>query len=111
VQPATDGRPGPNAIGLADESEEGGLEGVVGVRPGAEKPAAGGENQGPVPPDEQLERGLVASAGPPGDEVGVRDAGGIAAGGSPADTGDQGRQHGARHPGLLSFPMMSPATG
>src|SRR5439155_23263691 len=60
VQPTAD-RPAPaDGAGLADERQESGLEGVLGILPVAEHSLADTEHHRSVPPDQHLERRLVA---------------------------------------------------
>jgi hypothetical protein len=74
VQPAGERRAAPERACLPGEGEEGGLEGVLGVLPVAQEPAADAEHHGAVPPDEHLEGGLVAAGGEPFEEVAVLEA-------------------------------------
>jgi hypothetical protein len=60
VQPAAQGLRCPQRAGLADQDEEGGLEGVGGVGLVLQDAAADAQDHGAVPPDQGREGRLVA---------------------------------------------------
>ena len=76
VQPPADRPAVADGPGPAGQDQEAGLGRVLGVVGVPEQPAAGGQDDAGVPPDEQLERALVPVADEPVEQVGVRDTGG-----------------------------------
>ena len=76
----------------AEEDDERGLEGVLGVLVVAEGPAAHAEDHRPVPADQLAEGGLVAAGADGRQEVGVRRLPGHAEG---SDDGGGPVSHGA----------------
>jgi hypothetical protein len=85
-QPGADRPAAADAGGVLPEQQEGGLEGVVGVGPVAQHPAAGGEHQPAVSPNERGERLLVPVGHHAGQQGRVRGRGGR---GRPAEVADQ----------------------
>ncbi|MFO0807687.1 MAG: hypothetical protein U0746_03605 [Gemmataceae bacterium] len=65
VQPCGHGRAAADARRAPGQRQKRGLKGVLGCVGVAESAATGAENQWPMPPDEQLERRLVAANGEP----------------------------------------------
>jgi hypothetical protein len=71
VEPGGQRRPVADRRRPAEQDEERGLEGVVGVGGVAEHPPADAEHHRPVPADEHLERGPVAGGEEPAQQLRV----------------------------------------
>jgi hypothetical protein len=96
-QPRAEGRRPADGLRVAHEDDEGGLEGVLGVGLIRQDLAAGGQDAGPVPADDGLERGVVAVAAEPDEQVGVREVGEVVGGQGVGEVADQAGEGLGRH--------------
>src|SRR5262249_7249931 len=96
-QPAADRLTFADGAGLAGEDEEGGLEGVLGVVRVAKETQTEIEYHRPVPPDEDLERRLLAAADERFQQLGVGQRAAAVAADEPAQLLGDTLQRRARH--------------
>jgi hypothetical protein len=107
MQPVADLGPGEDGSGAADEDQEGGLEGVLGVGLVAQDAAADTQDHGAVTAQQGLKSGPVVARDKALQEVAVSSLGGRGPEGGPAQILEQAGQSSARHhlhpfpPGVL----------
>ncbi len=72
IKPVGEHRRGSDRSRLAGEDEERGLEGVLGIVVVAEDAPADAQDHRPMPPDDRLERRLIATCDEPFEQIAVR---------------------------------------